>query len=304
MFPDFFLVSTFSATLTVIVFLVKRPPSMWDMAPFSTLLLLRAISNSLSGVLGPPGLSLAPKMRPFFPERDDNRRGLTAGAELSQADFGKLVQKIKSLSLGFQPAQIRALLLADSKTCTKLSKGLEANATKDSFLAAAKRLGLTPKIAASPSSATEPAPPPAAEEEEAWRTVSRKSSPKAKPKAAAGNIKPPPKPRHFALAPEGWSVPVLPCADIRPDTPGICAVDDENVAHETWARCKNSGKAIALVGPRDLKVGTAPPKRLLVPLLEQVEGLPDRKIDLQIWLHQITEHAVTFPWRQGCKTSS
>ena len=117
----------------------------------------------------------------FFPERDDNRRGLTAGAELSQADFGKLVQKIKSLSLGFQPAQIRAVLLADSKTCTKLSKGLEANATKDSFLAAAKRLGLTPKLAASPSSATEPAPPPAAEEEEAWQTVSRKSSPKAKP---------------------------------------------------------------------------------------------------------------------------
>ena len=71
-------------------------------------------------------------------------------------------------------------------------------------------------------------------------------------------------------------------------------MDDEKVAHETWARCKNSGKAIALVGPRDLKVGTAPPKMLLVPFLEQAEGLPDRKIDLQIWLHQLTEHAVTF----------
>ena len=143
----------------------------------------------------------------FFPERDDNRRGLTAGAELSQADFGKLVQKIKALQLGFQPAQIRAVLLADSKTCTKLSKGLEASATKDSFLAAAKRLGLTPKLVASPTTSADSTPPPPDDEGDGWHTVPKKGGPKAKPKAGPGPPRPPTKPRRFALVPEGWSVP-------------------------------------------------------------------------------------------------
>ena len=38
-----------------------------------------------------------------------------AGTDLSHADLGRLVQKVKALQLGFQPAQIRAVLLADSK---------------------------------------------------------------------------------------------------------------------------------------------------------------------------------------------
>ena len=62
----------------------------------------------------------------FFVGADDNRRGLFGGAELSQAGFGKLVQQIKALKLDFEPALNRAVLLADSKTCTKLAKGLEA----------------------------------------------------------------------------------------------------------------------------------------------------------------------------------
>ena len=174
------------------------------------------------------------------------------------------------------------MLLADSKTCTKLSKGLEANAAKDSFNVAAKRLGLVPKLVASPTSTSESTtnPDPPVEDEE-WQTDPNKDSPKAKPKASAGPPKSPPKPRTFALAPEGWSIPVLPCTDIRPDTSGICAVDDEKLAHETWARCKSSGKTIAFVGPRDVKVGTTPLKMLLVPFIQKVEGLLDRKKTFQ-----------------------
>ena len=33
---------------------------------------------------------------------------------------------------------------------------------------------------------------------------------------------------------------------------------------------------------------------LLVPFYEKVDGLPDRKIDVQVWLHQLTEHEVTY----------
>ena len=225
----------------------------------------------------------------FFDGADDNRCGLNGGASLNQAEFGKLVQKIKALNLGFQPAQI----IADSKTCTKLSKGLETTATKDSFLAAAKRLGLAPKLV--PSTSAPVAPTPAPEEPDDaqdWQTVGKRHSPKAKAKPA---IPPPsPKPRKFSIVPDGWSVPILSAADVRPDTAGICPIHDEKLAHETWVRCKSSSKAIALLGPRDMKVGSVTPKMLLVPFFEQVEGLPNRKIDLQVWLHQLTEHEVLF----------
>ena len=48
--------------------------------------------------------------------------------------------------MGYQPAEIRAVLLADTKTCARLSKCLEPAAMEDSFDAVAKRLGLGPNI--------------------------------------------------------------------------------------------------------------------------------------------------------------
>ena len=53
-------------------------------------------------------------------------------------------KKIKASNLGFQPAQIRAVLLADSKTCTKLLKELETTATKLSDLGLLPSLFLPP----------------------------------------------------------------------------------------------------------------------------------------------------------------
>ena len=75
--------------------------------------------------------------------------------------------------------------------------------------------------------------------------------------------------------------------DVRPDAASIVACDNEAQAHATWAKCKNSSRAMGLLAPRDLNIGTKTPISYLVPF-EKAEGLPTRKVDLQVWLHQLS----------------
>ena len=102
------------------------------------------------------------------------------------------------------------------------------------------------------------------------------------------------KKRSFAICPEGWSVPICLPEEVRADTASLFACDDEALAHSIWAKCKGSSKAIGLLAPRDLKVGLKTPSSYLVPFFEHVEGMPSRKIDLQVWLHQLSTADVTF----------
>ena len=128
--------------------------------------------------------------------------------------------------------------------------------------------------------------------------------PKAQAKTTPSPQRVAPKPKKYELVSSGWPVPVVAPEDIRPDTAAVAALDDEKIAHELWVKCKNASKPIALVGPKDLKVGVAPPVMLLAPFTEVVEGLPPSTVDLQVWLHQLTDQSVTFasPHSCGCQT--
>ena len=217
---------------------------------------------------------------------------IVAGAELSHAELGKLTQKIKALELGYSPAQIRVILMTDSKACAKLLKAENSDAIKAIFNAAARRIGLSPK-SVSPVNQVVPnatANPPSQEEE--WTTVSRKAKTRQASQASASQ--PSSKKRSFAICPDGWSVPICTTEEVRADTASLFACDDEALAHSIWAKCKMSSKAIALLVPRDLKVGSQAPVSYLVPFFEHIEGMPSRKIDLQVWLHQLSTADVTF----------
>ena len=218
---------------------------------------------------------------------------LSGGGELSQSDMGKLSQQIKALELGFAAPQIRVVLMTDSKATAKMFKASNQDALKSIFSAAAKRIGLSPKAAAAAPSFEPSASVAAPDKDDGWTTVVKKT------KAARASSAPPaPRPNHtvrtFSICPEGWSVPVMEPDEVRPDAPCIFALDDEAKAHSLWARCKSSSKAIALLAPRDLKVGTRDPVSYLVPFFEKAPGLPTRRVDLQVWLHQLSTAEVSF----------
>ena len=48
------------------------------------------------------------------------------------------------------------------------------------------------------------------------------------------------------------------------------------------------------MAPGDLKVGTKDPVSYLVPFYEKAPGLPTRRVDLQVWLHQLSTVEVSF----------
>ena len=218
---------------------------------------------------------------------------LLGGGELSQAEMGKLSQQIKALELGFSAPHIRVVLMTDGKATAKMLKASNQGALKSIFSAAAKRIGLSPKAAAAAPSFEPSASVAVPDKDDGWTTVAKKT------KAARASSAPPaPRPnntgRTFSICPEGWSVPVMEPDEVRPDAPCIFALDDEAKAHSLWARCKSSSTAIALLAPRDLKVGTKDPVSYLVPFFEKAPGLPTRKIDLQVWLHQLSTAEVSF----------
>ena len=182
--------------------------------------------------------------------------------------------------------------MTDSKACAKLLKAENSDAIKAIFNAAARRIGLSPKSVSPVNQVipNAPANPPSQEEE--WTTVSRKA--KTRQASPASASQPSSKKRSFAICPDGWSVPICTTEEVRADAASLFACDDEALARSIWAKCKMSSKAIALLAPRDLKVGSQAPVSYLVPFFEHIEGMPSRKIDLQVWLHQLSTADVTF----------
>ena len=100
-----------------------------------------------------------------------NGLAIIAGAELTQPELGKLTQKVKALELGFSPAQIRVIIMTDSKACSKLVKAENSDAIKAIFSAAAKRIGLSPKSAGSANQTPPTAMPNRPSQDEEWTTV-------------------------------------------------------------------------------------------------------------------------------------
>ena len=61
----------------------------------------------------------------------------------SKADISKLVQKLKCVQHGFQPKQIRMLLVSDHKFLRKIERTTDSKQLQDCVKAAAQRMGLT-----------------------------------------------------------------------------------------------------------------------------------------------------------------
>ena len=61
----------------------------------------------------------------------------------SKADISKLVQKLKCVQHGFQPKQIRMLLVSDHKFWRKIERTTDSKQLQDCVKAAAQRMGLT-----------------------------------------------------------------------------------------------------------------------------------------------------------------
>ena len=230
------------------------------------------------------------------------------GGALDAAELGKLAQKIKNLLPHFQIQQIRAVLLTDNKALAKIAKANQDEAVVIVFSAAAKRLNMVPKQTPTPppapemSSSTNDAP------EDCWsvkgrgRSKSRNRSPAQAPEVTtaapsspdrrtkSGNVTK----RTLTPCADGWNTPILAPSDMRYDQSGLCATDSASFASQLWDKCKLSTKTIAILAPKNLAVGHGEPRMMIVPFLEKREGYPTRKIDMQVWLHQLTPNKATF----------
>ena len=231
-----------------------------------------------------------------------------SGGALDAAELGKLAQKIKNLLPHFQIQQIRAVLLTDNKALAKIAKANQDEAIINIFSAAAKRLNMVPKQAPPPPAAPEPSASTNDAPEEGWsvkgrgRSKSRNRSPSQAPEVAtatpsspdrrakSGNV---PK-RTLTPCADGWNIPIIAPSDVRYDQSGLCATDSAAFASQLSDKCKLSTKTIAILAPKNLAVGHGEPRMMIVPFLEKREGYPTRKIDMQVWLHQLTPNKATF----------
>ena len=231
-----------------------------------------------------------------------------SGGALEAAELGKLAQKIKNLLPHFQIQQIRAVLLTDNKAAAKLTKAAQDEALINIFSAAAKRLNMVPKQAPAPAAAPEPPVPTDDAPEEGWsvkgrgRSKSRNRSPARAPDKTTTVLLSPDRRAKSANAPkrtltpcaDGWNIPVMSPSDMRYDQNGLCATDSAAFASQLWEKCKLSTKTIAVLAPKNLAVGHGEPRMMIVPFLEKRDGYPTRKIDMQVWLHQLTPNKATF----------
>ena len=231
-----------------------------------------------------------------------------SGGALEAAELGKLAQKIKNLLPHFQIQQIRAVLLTDNKAAAKLAKAAQDEALINIFSAAAKRLNMVPKQAPAPAAAPEPPVPTDDAPEEGWsvkgrgRSKSRNRSPSRAPDKTTTVLSSPDRRAKSANAPkrtltpcaDGWNIPVMTPSDMRYDQNGLCATDSAAFASQLWEKCKLSTKTIAVLAPKNLAVGHGEPRMMIVPFLEKRDSYPTRKIDMQVWLHQLTPNKATF----------
>ena len=235
---------------------------------------------------------------------------LEAGA-LEAAELGKLSQKLKNLLPQFQIQQIRAVLLTDNKAAVKIAKAGQDDAIINIFSAAAKRLNMVPKQIQQTLDPADTATSSAGDSE-GWttkgrgRSKSRPRSPSQAPVAentalSSPNRKTRPNPTNARLltpCADGWNVPVFAPEDMRYDQSGLCATDSVQLAKQLWEKCKLSTKTIAVLAPKNLAVGHGEPRMMIVPFYERKQGYPTRKIDMQVWLHQLTPNKASFAFER------
>ena len=77
-------------------------------------------------------------------------------ADLTNKDIGMLTQRIKASHAGYAPAQIRMVLLCDTKLTKRMLQQSDNKIVFDMFLAATKRLGILPLKPADPKEAPNP----------------------------------------------------------------------------------------------------------------------------------------------------
>ena len=90
------------------------------------------------------------------------------------------------------------------------------------------------------------------------------------------------------LDPKAWNVPTQSHEDIKPDVSAVAMISDSSLACQLYSKCRHSNATIALVAPRDLAINGCRPTMAIIPFIQSQEGLPDRSIDLQVWVHCIS----------------
>ena len=90
------------------------------------------------------------------------------------------------------------------------------------------------------------------------------------------------------LDPKAWNVPIKCHEEIRPDVNAVAMISDSSIACQLYSKCRHSNASIALVAPRDLAINGCRPTMAIIPFIQSQEGLPDRSVDLQVWVHCIS----------------
>ena len=200
---------------------------------------------------------------------------LTGGAaDLTNKDIGMLTQRIKASNAGYAPAQVRMVLLCDTKLAKRMMQQSDNKIVFDMFLAATKRLGILPlkSVESKETSASTPATKP-----------SHGQPPKDKSPIPSKQVK-----SVLKLDPKAWNVPIKGHEEIRPDVNAVAMISDSSLACQLYNKCRHSNSTIALVAPRDLAINGCRPTMAIIPFIQSQEGLPDRSIDLQVWVHCIS----------------
>ena len=221
---------------------------------------------------------------PFFGCWVSSGKGFVGGAvDMTNADIGRLLQRVKSIRSNFAPAQIRLIIVSDHKLALRTQKQENLDTLGQMFDAATKRLGILPlkqdNLMGDRNLDPNPNPNP--------RLKAPSGKGKGdKPPAVA---KPLPKPAtQLLLDPAAWDLPIKEIAEIRPDQPSVALISDSQLAAQLYSKCRAAAVSILLIARYDLKLHGCKPAMSIIPFIERQQGRVDRKVDLQVWIHCIT----------------
>ena len=225
------------------------------------------------------------------------------------AEISKLMQRLKKTQHGFQPKQIPMLLISDSKFLAKIKRTDDSKQLCDCIAAAAKRMGLT-------ASVTSPTLEPKAAHPKPDLVSSAGSNGKGKGqnKGSSGkgkgiddkqiqlnitglNSKGKGKgkvnrdPVKISLAPHGWNV--FPQDEFQQSFGAVYLCEKEDDARTIAELAFGKSYPIGVVSPQPFQIGQGQPEPLFVEAIREHKG-ETKTISLQGYLHQLTEHPVTY----------
>ena len=184
---------------------------------------------------------------------------LTGGAaDITNKDIGMLTQRTKASHAGYAPAQIRMVLLCDTKLTKRMLQQSENKVVLDMFLAATKGLGILPLKASDPKDfpSSSSVPKPNVEKP----TKDKNPAPSKQNKSV------------LKLDPKAWNVPTKSHEDIKPDVSAVAMISDSSLACQLYSKCRHSNATIALVAPRDLAINGCRPTMAIIPFIQSQEG--------------------------------